>query len=80
MILSNPPIRAGKDTIFKIYTEAYEHLNKDGEFLLCNTEQNMEPRVPRKNWWKSLETVIQLQLMEDIEFFFRKNRINKNKF
>ena len=32
MILSNPPIRAGKDTIFKIYTEAYEHLNKDGEF------------------------------------------------
>ena len=32
MILSNPPIRTGKDTIFKIYTEAYEHLNKDGEF------------------------------------------------
>ena len=32
MILSNPPIRAGKDTIFKIYTEAYEYLNKDGEF------------------------------------------------
>ena len=32
VILSNPPIRAGKDTIFKIYTEAYEHLNKDGEF------------------------------------------------
>ena len=31
-ILSNPPIRAGKDIIFKIYSEAYEHLNENGEF------------------------------------------------
>ena len=32
VILSNPPIRAGKDIIFKIYSEAYEHLNESGEF------------------------------------------------
>lgn len=32
VILSNPPIRAGKDIIFKIYSEAYEHLNENGEF------------------------------------------------
>ena len=31
-ILSNPPIRAGKDTIFKIYEQAHEHLNPNGEF------------------------------------------------
>ena len=32
VILSNPPIRAGKDIIFKIYLEAYEHLNENGKF------------------------------------------------
>ena len=32
VILSNPPIRSGKDIIFKIYSEAYEHLNENGEF------------------------------------------------
>lgn len=31
-ILSNPPIRAGKDTIFKIYSEAYNHLHPNGSF------------------------------------------------
>lgn len=32
VVLSNPPIRAGKETIFKIYAQAYEHLNESGEF------------------------------------------------
>ena len=32
VVLSNPPIRAGKETIFKIYAQAYEHLNENGEF------------------------------------------------
>lgn len=32
VVLSNPPIRAGKETIFKIYEQAYEHLNENGEF------------------------------------------------
>ena len=32
VILSNPPIRTGKATIFKIYEESFEHLNKNGEF------------------------------------------------
>ena len=31
-ILSNPPIRAGKDTIFKIYEDSYTHLNPNGTF------------------------------------------------
>ena len=31
-ILSNPPIRAGKDVIFNIYEESWNHLNTDGVF------------------------------------------------
>lgn len=32
IILSNPPIRAGKNTIFKIYQESFNNLNKNGYF------------------------------------------------
>ncbi|AMD95144.1 class I SAM-dependent methyltransferase [Leptotrichia sp. oral taxon 847] len=32
IILSNPPIRAGKQVIFQIYEESFSHLNKDGKF------------------------------------------------
>lgn len=32
VILSNPPIRAGKNTIFEIYEKSFQHLNKNGEF------------------------------------------------
>ena len=32
VILSNPPIRAGKQVIFKIYEKSFVHLNKNGEF------------------------------------------------
>lgn len=30
----NPPIRAGKKTIFKLYQQAYDVLEKDGEFYI----------------------------------------------
>lgn len=32
IILSNPPIRTGKQTIFQIYEESFKHLNSGGEF------------------------------------------------
>ena len=32
VILSNPSIRAGKQTIFQIYEQSFEHLNPNGEF------------------------------------------------
>lgn len=32
IILSNPPIRAGKQVIFEIYEKSFFHLNKNGEF------------------------------------------------
>ncbi|CAM3061952.1 methyltransferase [Streptobacillus felis] len=32
VIISNPPIRAGKSTIFDIYENSFKYLNFDGEF------------------------------------------------
>ncbi len=34
IILSNPPIRAGKSTIFEIYNKSYEHLNNGGSLYV----------------------------------------------
>jgi len=33
-IVFNPPIRIGKDAIYKIYRDAYMHLNQTGHFLI----------------------------------------------
>ena len=38
-ITLNPPIRAGKETIFKLYDETYKHLNPDGEFWIVIPEK-----------------------------------------
>lgn len=34
MILSNPPIRTGKNVIYPMFEKSYEFLNKDGEFYI----------------------------------------------
>ena len=52
VILSNPPIRAGKDIIFKIYSEAYEHLNENGEFYCV-----IQTKHGAKSTQKKLEEV-----------------------
>ncbi len=33
-IICNPPIRAGKETIYKIYEQSYEYLNHSGELYI----------------------------------------------
>ena len=33
LIISNPPIRAGKKVIFELYRKSYEHLNENGKFF-----------------------------------------------
>lgn len=49
-ILSNPPIRAGKDTIFQIYDESYKHLNSNGEFYcVIQTKQGAKSTFKRIN-------------------------------
>ena len=42
-ILTNPPIRAGKDVVFKIYEGAYEHLEKDGELWVVIQKKQGAP-------------------------------------
>lgn len=42
-ILTNPPIRAGKSTIFSIYEEAYQHLNVGGRlYVVIRKQQGAE--------------------------------------
>ncbi|MFA5692108.1 MAG: methyltransferase [Acholeplasmataceae bacterium] len=34
VVISNPPIRAGKKITYKLYEDAYKHLNKDGSLWI----------------------------------------------
>ena len=34
VIVSNPPIRTGKATVYTLYKDAYKHLNKDGQLWI----------------------------------------------
>ena len=34
IIVSNPPIRTGKETIYKLYSDAYKHLNNNGQLWI----------------------------------------------
>lgn len=42
-IVTNPPIRAGKDTVFKIYDEAYKHLEVGGELWVVIQKKQGAP-------------------------------------
>ncbi len=52
VILSNPPIRAGKKVIFEIYEKSFEHLNKNGEFYCV-----IQTKHGAKSTQKKLEEV-----------------------
>ena len=52
VILSNPPIRAGKQTIFQIYEKSFEHLNENGEFYCV-----IQTKHGAKSTQKKLEEV-----------------------
>lgn len=42
-IMTNPPIRAGKDVVFKIYDESYKHLEKGGELWVVIQKKQGAP-------------------------------------
>lgn len=42
-ILTNPPIRAGKDTVFKFYDGAYQLLEEDGELWIVIQKKQGAP-------------------------------------
>lgn len=47
-ILTNPPIRAGKETIFRFYEEAYEKLKQDGSLWVVIQKKQGAPSTQAK--------------------------------
>ncbi len=48
IILSNPPIRAGKKVVFEILEGAYNHLNKNGEMIVVIQKKQGAPSAKKK--------------------------------
>jgi 16S rRNA (guanine1207-N2)-methyltransferase len=48
MIVTNPPIRAGKDIIFSFYEGAYKHLNKGGHLYVVIQKKQGAPSTKEK--------------------------------
>jgi 16S rRNA (guanine1207-N2)-methyltransferase len=43
VIFTNPPIRAGKEVVFKLYLESYQHLNSGGSFYVVINKKQGAP-------------------------------------
>lgn len=48
MIVTNPPIRAGKDVVFSFYEGAFEHLNKGGRLYVVIQKKQGAPSTKEK--------------------------------
>ncbi len=48
MIVTNPPIRAGKDVVFSFYEGAYEHLKKGGKLYVVVQKKQGAPSTRTK--------------------------------
>ena len=48
VIISNPPIRAGKKVVFEILEKAYEHLNINGELVIVIQKKQGAPSAKAK--------------------------------
>jgi len=48
MIVTNPPIRAGKDVVFSFYEGAYEHLKKGGKLYVVIQKKQGAPSTKTK--------------------------------
>lgn len=57
VIITNPPIRAGKETVHSIFEQAYEHLNPGGSLWIVIQKKQGAPSA-----WAKLE-----QLFETVE-------------
>lgn len=48
IVVTNPPIRAGKDVVFSFYEGAYEHLNKEGKlYVVIQKKQGAESSIKK---------------------------------
>lgn len=48
IVVTNPPIRAGKDTVFSFYEGAFEHLNKGGRLYVVIQKKQGAPSTKLK--------------------------------
>lgn len=65
VIITNPPIRAGKDVVYKFLFEAKDHLNKNGIlYYVINKEQGA------KSSMKDLEKIAKVEILEKNKGFF----------
>jgi len=49
-IVTNPPIRAGKEIVYRFFQESYDHLNMDGElWVVIRKQQGAESAIKKLN-------------------------------
>jgi len=48
LIISNPPIRAGKEIIYRFFEDAYQHLNPNGYFIFVINRKHGAPSAIKK--------------------------------
>ena len=59
LIITNPPIRAGKEVIYRFFEDAAQHLNIDGEFyLVINKKHGADSTLNKlEKIYKSVEII-----------------------
>ena len=62
LIICNPPIHAGKNVVYKIFEQAYEVMNKNGNFWIVIQQKHGAPSAIKK-----LESVF-----ENVEITYKK--------
>lgn len=65
VIVTNPPVRAGKEVVTTILQESIEHLNENGSLWVILQKKQGAPRLKRK-WKKFLGIVKLLKEIRDI--------------
>ena len=48
VIISNPPIRAGKEVVHRILAEAYDHLVEEGQLVIVIQKKQGAPSAQKK--------------------------------
>ena len=48
IVVSNPPIRAGKNVVFEILEKAYDHLNENGFLMIVFQKKQGAPSAKKK--------------------------------
>jgi 16S rRNA (guanine1207-N2)-methyltransferase len=64
-IITNPPIRAGKEVVYKMLGEAKDHLKKDGIlYFVIRKEQGAKSTI------KYLESIYDVKVLDKSKGFF----------